>query len=245
MPGHFQSSHGSQSCRLRRQLLSGWCWHFDWSGPILATHHWQDMLGIWGTSCGGDRAWLGVIWTCSNSWRYTQCSLLTTIHVLKVDASLMCDEQRSLENLLQSFWDLESLRIVGAEKTLYDEFQDTVAVRDGRYEVSLPWKDSHKQLPDNFSCHLSLRGLLQWLRQSPDLLRQYDGVIQEQLKQGIIEPVPDTDSAGSMCHYLPHHAVCLPRQVYYEAASSIWWFIKGCRKTTQWLPSKGPKFNQL
>ena len=89
---------------------------------------------------------------------------MPTTHVLKVDASLMCDEQGSLENLLQSFWDLESLGIVGAEKTLYGEFQDTVAVRDGRYEVSLPWKDSHKPLPNNCSRHLSLRGLLQRLR---------------------------------------------------------------------------------
>ena len=36
------------------------------------------------------------------------------------------------------------------------------------------------------------------------MLEQYDKVIKDQNQQGIVKPAPDT---GSLCHYLPHHAV--------------------------------------
>ena len=40
----------------------------------------------------------------------------------------------------------------------------------------------------------------------PELLHKYDGVIQEQLKEGIIERV-DANTATGLKHYIPHHAV--------------------------------------
>ena len=84
------------------------------------------------------------------------------------------------------FSDLESLGIVGTENTLYDDFYNTVTVQDGRYEVSLPWRNVHKT-------HSAESG--------------YNSIIQDQLKQAIMELVPDPDSALGMCHHIPHHAV--------------------------------------
>ena len=138
----------------------------------------------------------------------SQHSFLTTTHVFKIGSSSVSNDQESLEKLLQSFWDLESLGITGKEKTLYDNFCDTIKTRDGRYEVSLPWLETHRPLPDNYLLSFKrLQSLLRRLRQSPELLHQYDDVIKDQLKQGIIEPCTKSDSALGTCHYLPHHAV--------------------------------------
>ena len=137
----------------------------------------------------------------------TKCSAnLVTTHVLRVDTS--STEDNGLEEQLQSFWDLESLGVVGAEKTLYDEFLDSVTFQSGRYEVSLLWKGLHKPLPDNYELSLKrLKGLLHRLKQTPELFQQYDSVIRDQIEQGIVEPVPDTTTTSNQCHYLPHHAV--------------------------------------
>ena len=100
-------------------------------------------------------------------------SFLTTTHVLKIGSPTLSNEQDSLEELLQSFWDFESIGITGREKTLYDDFCDTVTTRDGRYEVSLPWMETHRPLPDNYLLSFKrLQSLLRRLRQSPDLLHQ-------------------------------------------------------------------------
>ena len=98
-------------------------------------------------------------------------------------------------------------------KTLTDsffaEFEDNIQFRDGQYEVSLPWKDPHPVLPGNYQlCLKRLQGLLSRLQQDPVTLQDYDSIIQNQIKQGIIQPVEDLDSKGVVkVHYLPHHAV--------------------------------------
>lgn len=53
----------------------------------------------------------------------TQHSNVTmcTTHVLKTAAAPAHGEQRNLDNLLQRFWDLESLGITETERTLYNE----------------------------------------------------------------------------------------------------------------------------
>jgi hypothetical protein len=142
---------------------------------------------------------------------------------------------------------LESLGIVGVEKTLYDEFLNRVTVQNGRYEVSLPWKELHKPLPDNFQLSLKrLKGLLHRLKQSPAILQQYDSVIRDQVKEGVVEPVPEVTTASNLCHYLPHHAVVrsdkatTKLRVVYDASART-----GDGPSLNDCLYKGPKFNQL
>ena len=98
-----------------------------------------------------------------------------------------------------------SLGIVEPEKTLYDDFVNTVTINNGRYEVALLWKEHHKTLPSNYNLSLKrLKGLLHRLKQSPAIFQQYDSIIRDQIEQGIVEPAVDS---GNLCHYLPHHAV--------------------------------------
>ena len=89
-----------------------------------------------------------------------------------------------------------------------DEFKGSVHIANGRYEVELPWKETHPTLPDNY--HLSLRrlrGLLRRLSQDPEVLNEYDTTIKEQIQQGIVEIVGPSEAVPEKIHYLPHHAV--------------------------------------
>lgn len=56
---------------------------------------------------------------------------LITTHVLRADA--LHSDQESLNATLQSFSELESLGICGPEKTVHDEFIETIAFKDGKY----------------------------------------------------------------------------------------------------------------
>ena len=174
-----------------------------------------------------------------------QCSMnLTTTHVLHVDSQRA--ESAGLEEQLRSFWELESLGIHQEEKTLYDDFTSNVAFQDGRYKVSLPWKEFHDPLPDNYQLSLKrLRGLLCRLKQDPIILKEYDRTIKDQLDKGIIEVVPMGKPIPHRVHYLPHHAVVRQdktttklRIVYDASAKSDGPSLNDCLY-------KGPRFNQL
>lgn len=173
------------------------------------------------------------------------CSMnLTTTHMLRIEAQSL--ESRSLDEQLRSFWELESLGIQEEEKTLYDDFTTRVAFRDGRYQVSLAWKEFHEPLTDNYFLSLKrLRGLLCRLRQDPEILREYNRTIEDQLEKGIIEVVPEEESQPTRVHYLPHHAVVRRDKtttklhvVYDASAKSDGPSLNDCLH-------KGLKFNQL
>ena len=71
------------------------------------------------------------------------------------------------------FWNYETLGIKSEEPTLDDSFADQVKFKNGRYEVSLPFKEVHEVIPDNFShCVQRLKAKLKQLRNSPEILTQ-------------------------------------------------------------------------
>ncbi len=172
------------------------------------------------------------------------CSVnLVTTHVLSVD--MQQSDSMALDKCLRSFWELESLGIREPQKTIYDEFADDITFRDGRYEVSLPWKEFHDPLPNNYLLSQSrLRGLLHRLKQNPAIFHEYDEIIRTQLKNGIIEPASEIVSTSRKLHYLPHHAVIRNdktttklRVVYDASAKANGPSLNDCLLT-------GPKFNQ-
>lgn len=130
-------------------------------------------------------------------------SLIT--HVLRVDSVL---ESKALDKTLKAFWDIESLGILEHEDVVQNQFDQHVSFENGRYTVSLPWRDHCLVLPTKYDlCLRRLKGLLKRLRRSPDLLRKYDSIIREQLDLGIVVPASDSEEPCSKLHYLPHHAV--------------------------------------
>ncbi|XP_068761945.1 uncharacterized protein [Montipora capricornis] len=110
---------------------------------------------------------------------------LTATHVLKVESSVINHDDLAAE--LKKFWDYESFGIHDDNATLYDKFVNEVEFVEGRYQAGVTVKA------------LSVKS---------DVSRQYNDVIREQLKQGIIEPVDQgtTDGVGKV-HYIPHHEV--------------------------------------
>ena len=132
-----------------------------------------------------------------------QQSDLVTTHVLKrADVT-----NETLDGNLKTFWELESLGI--EPRTLYEEFEEQITFRDNRYTVHLSWKRPYPSLPNNYDLSMKrLENLLKRLRQGPDILREHDTVIKEQLQRGIVQIVekPCEGEVGKV-HYIPHHAV--------------------------------------
>ncbi|XP_015761462.1 PREDICTED: uncharacterized protein LOC107340611 [Acropora digitifera] len=128
----------------------------------------------------------------------------SSTHVLRVDS-------RSNDTLYEHFeklWDLDSIGI-REKDTVLEAFEKNVNIQDGRYSVHLPWKEHHKLLPDNYENSLArLSSQLKQLRRDPEVLREYNSIIEDQLRSGIIERVDTTECpAVGKVHYLPHHGV--------------------------------------
>ena len=136
-----------------------------------------------------------------------QQSNLVTAHILKSAVNLVDVTNENLDGTLKTFWELESLGI--KPRTLYEEFQEQISFTNERYEVNLPCKRLHPLLPDNYQLSRKrLENRLERLRHEPEVLREYDSVIKEQLHTGIVEfaEKPSEGEVGRL-HYIPHHAV--------------------------------------
>ena len=93
--------------------------------------------------------------------------------------------------------------------TVLEAFEKNLSFQDGKYLVHLPWKEQHGLLPDNFeNCVARLSSQLKRLRKDPEILKEYDSIIQDQLQSGIIEQVDGAKRPDvGRVHYLPHHGV--------------------------------------
>ena len=122
-------------------------------------------------------------------------------------------ENEELCNALQKFWDTESLGVreePPVSQSDIGEFLGSIHFdeNEGRYEVGLPWKGG--LVPASNECALCitrLRQLHSRLKKNKELLRDYDHVIKDQVKSGIIEAVPENDNDQTPTHFLPHHGV--------------------------------------
>ncbi|GBN35138.1 hypothetical protein AVEN_24704-1 [Araneus ventricosus] len=78
---------------------------------------------------------------------------------------------------------------------------------EGRYEVSLPWLEGQQPPANNrIIAEGRLKRTIKTL-QSQNLIRDYEDVFHEWLKEEIIEPVNISRLDDLLCTYLPHRAV--------------------------------------
>ena len=86
---------------------------------------------------------------------------------------------------------------------------EKLTYRGDHYQVNLPWKATHPPLPDNYELsQRRLSSLLSRLRKEPDILKEYDSVIKDQIERGIVEVVDkEAKPESNRIHYIPHHAV--------------------------------------
>ena len=97
-----------------------------------------------------------------------------------------------------------------------DEFTKHVYRQGDRYEVTLPWKEEHLPIPNNYELSSNrLRSMHFKLQKKLEFLKEYDQIIKEQLSSGIVEEVSEkevtniqsSDAHNENIHYIPHHAV--------------------------------------
>lgn len=133
-------------------------------------------------------------------------------------------ENDKLNSTLKKFWDTESIGIVdenivyGCEQRSAKHF-DSLSIQRAkdRYEVELPWSNDGLTLnSDHYQLSLNrLKGLQRRLQSKPELCKEYDNIIKDQLEKGVIERVTNNeidshqreDNGNTRVHYLPHHGV--------------------------------------
>ena len=106
-------------------------------------------------------------------------------------------------------------------------FKEILTFKDGRYQVTRPWKEEIPDLPLNRELAIGrLKSNIERMKNKPELLKQYDSIIQDQIDKGVIEKVDNTYVDG-VKHYLPNHAVINPHKpttklrVVYDASAKI------------------------
>ena len=137
-----------------------------------------------------------------------------------VSMSVQVCANQELNDTLQKFWNLESIGITPvemsvstcqSESTVLKKFKETLAYKNGRYEVSLPWKDEQVVLKDNYKQARSrLYNLERNLLQDSSKAKSYQEAINKYVEDGVAEEVPYEQYApadGRPVFYLPHHAV--------------------------------------
>ena len=94
----------------------------------------------------------------------------------------------------------------GDQGVVYAEFCEQLRRSpEGWYETRLPWKGDHPPLPTNESGSLKRLGSLVQRLTKTSQLDEYDAIIQDQLREGIVE-LADKPASGKE-FYIPHKAV--------------------------------------
>ena len=151
---------------------------------------------------------------------------------MKVETTVL-QEDITLKGELSKFWQLDSLGIIddiASESDVYSDFNRKIKFNGIRYQVSLPFKEQHTLIPDNYGlCRNRLYSLLRRLRQRPEILREYNEIINQLLQSGVIEVVHDPHEKvqpGSI-HYIPHKEILRSDKsttrlrIVYDASSKI------------------------
>lgn len=117
---------------------------------------------------------------------------------------------------VSNLWKLDLLGITDPTetktKTVIEQetdrfFQETLKMdAEGRYEVKLPWKESHPDISTNHEIAAKrLESTIKKLEKD-GFYKEYDEVLQEWVQEGVIEQVPQHE-LGNVKHYLPHRHV--------------------------------------
>ena len=124
-------------------------------------------------------------------------------------ADIHFEEPHTLGDQLRAFWESEALGIRDMEESIYDEFTGVVKFQNRRNQVPLHGRVFHDPLLNYYELSLQrLQCLLHQHKQDPAVLKEYDDIIKDQLKIGIIEAIPNEDPLNNVL-YMLHHAVVL------------------------------------
>ena len=123
-------------------------------------------------------------------------------------------EHDKLLNTIKHFWETESIGI--KEQIIMGAIEGADFLRDPSYdgewyEVGLPWKEDYVPSANSFQmCSSHLKSLRNKLSQDPALLHEYDNIIKDQEKNGIIERAEELCSKEEInrgIHFSSPHVV--------------------------------------
>ncbi|EGT56834.1 hypothetical protein CAEBREN_32851 [Caenorhabditis brenneri] len=139
------------------------------------------------------------------------------INMLQTPEKKSTDQMGTLINEISQLWKLENLGIEepgpieNGKKDSTDfiaEFEKNITYdEDGNLLVALPWNGKQAPLASNRGiASRRLEQLILTLKKGKNLLKDYDEIIQTQLRTGIIEIVTD-EMNGGPTYYIPHRVV--------------------------------------
>ena len=146
--------------------------------------------------------------------------ILTYGSEMRKETSLFTEADKSLplKPNLEDFWRLESIGIQyltegSCDNEVLHTFKDTLRYENGGYKVTWTWKSEKSDLPDNYTLALGrLKSLIKRMKTNQNMIKQYNKIIEEQLKKGIIEKV-NCDANNVVKHYIPHYPVINPTKM--------------------------------
>ena len=103
-------------------------------------------------------------------------------HFLFVPPSLFntnAVEKESFESY-SKIWDIESVGVTKKELEVYQNFENELEIKQGRYSIKLPFKSTSEFVPDNYiTSEKRLRSLKYKLDKNPKLKKQYANILCE------------------------------------------------------------------
>ncbi|GFW07419.1 integrase catalytic domain-containing protein [Trichonephila clavipes] len=130
---------------------------------------------------------------------------------------LVHSEEESISTELRRFGEIESLGILDkgsvtlgkGDEEILSEFDKSVNFVDGRYRVNLPWKPGMRDALQNNKtvARKCFEGLVRRFKCDHELFCEYKDVIDDYVREGIVERTSCDSLLDSQGLYLPHHAV--------------------------------------
>jgi hypothetical protein len=125
-------------------------------------------------------------------------------------------ENSSLDNSLKQFWELEqvptSKSSLSSDDSICESFYSSTVVRnaDGRYVVSLPFKEPENSFPGSREIALRRFQLLEnRLGKNASLRESYVEFMRDYLDNGHMSLATEIPTSTN-CYYIPHHCVLKP-----------------------------------
>jgi hypothetical protein len=124
-------------------------------------------------------------------------------------------EEQGPDDILRGFWELEAIGIrdkterdlTPDEKAAEAQVAETLHLRNGRYEIGIPWKRGEPHLVNNYEMALNRlktqeRSLV---RRGPEVANTYDEIIKDYERKGYVKKVPKSNEPEQW--FLPHFPV--------------------------------------
>ncbi|GFX55009.1 integrase catalytic domain-containing protein [Trichonephila clavipes] len=155
--------------------------------------------------------------TSSNSVFHNRGGVLLQCVKAEIIGRSSSDKIFCLLIMEETFWEIESLGILdkgsvtlgNGDEEILSEFDKSVNFVDGRYRVNLPWKPGMREALQNNKTVARKRfeGLVRRFKCDHELFCEYKDVIDDYVREGIVERTSCDSLLDSQGFYLPHHAV--------------------------------------